>query len=348
MQSGRAPHLKRRVVATAVVLALLGGGFAIATLGTGSSRRAPARAQGGELSQSGVAAAPAGPPRAPFAVGVRVLRLVDHSRHIGLPSGASSPRRLVTYVRYPAVGPASAKELRNAPPQRAAEPFPLVVFGHGFTLTPAPYSRLLEAWARAGYVVAAPRFPLENAKAPGGPDESDLINQPADMSFVISNLLSASSRSGGQLQGLIDPQRIAVSGHSDGGETALAVAYDRRFRDPRVGAAAIFSGARIPGTGFSFPPGSPPLLATQGTADTINPPRFTRSFYDAASPPKFLLTLFGASHLPPYTNQRPQLHIVERVTIAFFDRYLKREAGPVSRLARLGTVRGIASLAAQP
>ena len=194
-----------------------------------------------------------------------------------------------------------------------------------------------------------PAIPSENAHAPGGPDESDLINQPADMSFVISKLLSASSRPGGQLQGLIDPQRIAVSGHSDGGETALAVAYYRRFRDPRVGAAAILSGARIPGAaGFSFPPGTPPLLATQGTADTINLPRFTLSFYDAASPPKFLLTLFGAAHLPPYTNERPQLHIVERVTIAFFDRYLTQEAEPVSRLVRLGTVRGIASLAAQP
>lgn len=336
-------------MATAVVLALAVGAFAIATLGTGSAGRHPARAQDGALSQAGVAAAPAGPPRPPFAVGLRILRLVDHSRHIRLPGGASVPRGLVTYVRYPALGPPSAKERRNAPPQRAAEPFPLVVFGHGFELTPAPYSRLLEAWARAGFVVAAPRFPLENAHAPGGPDESDLINQPADMSFVISKLLSVSSRPGGQLQDLIDPQRIAVSGHSDGGETALAVAYYRRFRDPRVGAAAILSGARIPGVaGFSFPPGTPPLLATQGTADTINLPRFTLSFYDAASPPKFLLTLFGAAHLPPYTNERPQLHIVERVTIAFFDRYLTQEAEPVSRLVRLGTVRGIASLAAQP
>ncbi len=336
-------------MATAVVLALAVGAFAIATLGTGTAGRHPARAQDGALSQAGVTAAPAEPSRPPFAVGLRTLRLVDHSRHIRLPSGASVPRGLVTYVRYPALGPPSAKERRNAPPQRAAEPFPLVVFGHGFELTPAPYSRLLEAWARAGFVVAAPRFPLENAHAPGGPDESDLINQPADMSFVISKLLSASSRPGGQLQGLIDPQRIAVSGHSDGGETALAVAYYRRFRDPRVGAAAILSGARIPGVaGFSFPPGTPPLLATQGTADTINNPRFTQSFYDAASPPKFLLTLFGAAHLPPYTNERPQLHIIERVTIAFFDRYLTQEAEPVSRLVRLGTVRGIASLAAQP
>ena len=66
------------------------------------------------LSQAGVAAAPAGPPRPPFAVGLRILRLVDHSRHIRLPSGASVPRGLVTYVRYPALGP---RPRRRAPPR---------------------------------------------------------------------------------------------------------------------------------------------------------------------------------------------------------------------------------------
>ena len=139
-------------------------------------------------------------------------------------------------------------------------------------MTPALYARLLQSWARAGYVVAAPVFPLENADAPRGPDESDLINQPADMRFVIS--AHARRRAGsGPLAGLIDPKRIAVAGQSDGGDTALAVAYDRYFRDPRVSAAVILSGAEIPGVGgFTFPPGSPPLLATQGTADNVNPP----------------------------------------------------------------------------
>jgi len=65
-------------------------------------------------------------------------------------------------------------------------PFPLIVFGHGFAVTPQPYSLLLDAWTKAGYVVAAPVFPLENANAPGGPDERDLSNQPGDMSLVLS------------------------------------------------------------------------------------------------------------------------------------------------------------------
>src|SRR5690348_400527 len=104
MQTGRAPYLRRRAVATAVVLALAVGAFAIAMLGTGSAGRHSARTQNGALSQAGVPAAPAQPPRPPFAVGLRILRLVDHSRHITLPSGASVPRGLVTYVRYPALG----------------------------------------------------------------------------------------------------------------------------------------------------------------------------------------------------------------------------------------------------
>ena len=38
---------------------------------------------------------------------------------------------------------------------------------------------------------------------------------------------------------------------------------------------------------------------------------------------KGLLWLLGASHLPPYTSQEPQLAIVEHTTVAFLDHYLK-------------------------
>ena len=280
-----------------------------------------------------------------FEVGLRVLRLVDATRVIHLPSGRTEPRTLVTYVRYPAVAGHSAGDLPGAPPARAAGPYPLLIFGHGFAVTPIPYTRLLRAWARAGYVVAAPVFPLENANAPGGPNESDLVNQPADMSFVITQLLLASSRSGDPLHHLIDPTRVAVTGQSDGGETALAVAYDSRFRDSRVRAAVLLSGAEIP-NGLRFPLHSPPLLATQGTADTVNLPSLTDSFWRAAPRPKFLLTLLGATHFPPYSYEQPQLGIVERATIAFLNRYLKK--APLEPLLAAGNVRGIARLTAAP
>lgn len=262
-----------------------------------------------------------------------MITLVDAGRTVTYPGQSPQPRRLVTFVRYP-VGPGT---------------FPLIVFGHGFAVTPGIYSRLLTAWAHAGYVVAAPVFPLGNADAPGGPNENDLVNQPRDMSFVITRLLALSASHGGALAGLIDPHRIAVSGQSDGGDTALTAAYNSGYRDRRLRAAAILSGMEIPGVGgYDFPAGSPPLLATQGLADTINPPAATFAFFAGARPPKFLLTLPGAAHLGPYTDEEPQLHVVERVTIAFFDLYLKGIRGGLGRMRRAGDVPGVASLRAEP
>jgi dienelactone hydrolase len=283
----------------------------------------------------------------PFAVGLRVLTFIDHSRLVQVPGVGLVPRKLLTLVRYPAAGSPTRTDVVGAPPERAAGPFPLLVFGHGFAVTPAVYAPLLRAWARAGYIVAAPLFPLENANAPGGPNESDLVNQPRDMSFVISRMLAASGDSHSVFARLINQRAIAVAGQSDGGETALAVAYDRSFLDRRVRAALILSGAEIPGVGgFDFPAPSPPLLATQGTADVVNPPSRTDAFFDIAPAPKYLLTLFGASHLGPYTDEHPQLGIVERVTIAFLDRYLKHVTGAGSRLMAAGDVPGVSVLKA--
>jgi pimeloyl-ACP methyl ester carboxylesterase len=253
-----------------------------------------------------VGAASASPPASRSrTVEIHVFHFVDTSRTIRLPNGRSIPRPLETVVRYPTT------------PGR----HPLIVFGHGFTLTPSDYSQLLNAWAIAGYVVAAPVFPLGNANAPGGPNESDIINQPRDMSVVITKLLALNARTGGAFAGKIDPSKIAVAGHSDGAVTALAVAYDKRFRDHRIRAAIVLSGAELGGMG-PFPTSGPPLLAMQGTADPINSPQTTAAYFQLAHRPKFLVWPVGASHLPPYTDQEPQLGIVERTTIAFLDHYL--------------------------
>lgn len=236
---------------------------------------------------------------------MRVFSFVDRSRTIRLPDGKRVPRTLTTFVRIPT----------------ASGPHPLVVFGHGFTLTPATYAHLLDAWARAGFVVAAPLFPLERANAPGGPNESDLINEPRDLSFVIDRLLALDAAPRGAMAETIIRSRIAVAGHSDGAVAALAVAYDSRFRDARVRAAIVLSGARLGGMG-SFPRRGPPLLAMQGTADTINRPSTTSAYFSQAPRPKFLVWMLGASHLAPYTSQEPELGIVQRATTAFLDHFL--------------------------
>ena len=107
------------------------------------------------------------------------------------------------------------------------------------------------------------------------------------MSLVITDLSDRSLSGSGPLAGMIDPRRVAVTGQSDGGDTALAVAYDPVVRDNRVGAAMILSGAEDPfAAPFTMPPDGPPLLAVQGTADTINPPSDTYAFYRQAATPK--------------------------------------------------------------
>lgn len=283
----------------------------------------------------------------PFAVGEIVVRFTDHSRRVRLPGQPPQPRSLVTVIRYPAVGDASHVDVPGAAPARSSGPFPLIVFGHGFNVMPAIYARLLQAWASAGYVVAAPVFPLGNEDAPGGADESDIVNQPADMSFVITRMLAADTAAQGILSRLLDPREIAVSGQSDGGVTALATAYDSRYLDRRVDAAVVLSGAEILGGSYFRGP-NPPLLATQGTSDVINLPQNTYDFFHSSRSPKFMLRLLGAPHLGPYTDQQPQLGVVSRVTVAFLDRYLKHLPGARGRLWAAGSVPGVASLSAGP
>lgn len=293
----------------------------VAFLGLGGHPAAPARAN------SRLSAVAGGRPQ----IRLRVFRFVDRSRVAVFRNGASAPRKLVTYLRYPSEGRA---------------PFPLVVFCHGFALLPSTYARLLDAWTRAGYAVAAPVFPVENADAPGGPDEADLVNQPADVRFVISQLLRATRNKKSRIYGLIDPTRIAVAGHSDGGDTAFAVAYERAYLDWRVRAAVILSGAVLPPEQAVVRRSRPSLLAVQGTADQINLPSATRELFRDATRPKYLLTLFHAGHLGPYTHDRIQRGLVERVTIAFLNHDFKK--APLRQLVTAGNDPRVSHLRSLP
>jgi hypothetical protein len=78
-----------------------------------------------------------------------------------------------------------------------------------------------------------------------------------------------------------------------------------------------------------------------------SPPK-TELFFAGARRPKYLLRLFGAEHLSPYQYEQPQLGVVERVTIAFFDAFLKHEPGALRHLVSVGNVPGIGALLANP
>lgn len=315
-----------RALAAAVVVA---GALAVARAGGGVASPAPRP----EIAARGPA------------VGLQTLRLVDSRRTLRLPDGEEVPRTLVTEVRYPAVGTRAERDLAGAPPL-PGPPRPLVVFAHGFATRPDTYAALLRAWVRAGFVVAAPVFPRSSAGAPGGPERSDIDNQPADLRLVISSLLAATRRDVPPWNGLVDPRHVAVAGHSDGAITALAAAYDRRARDRRVTAAMSLAGAWLPGHHWAMPVvGSPALLVMQGTADATNAPANASELFELSRAPHYLLWLLGADHLRAFTRG-PRLALVERATIAFLDRYLASDEGGTQRLLEAGRTPGLARMEA--
>jgi fermentation-respiration switch protein FrsA (DUF1100 family) len=166
------------------------------------------------------------------------------------------------------------------------------------------------------------------------------------MAFVISRLVAAGNRPHGPLTGLVDPARIAVAGHSDGGDTVAALAAGSCCRDRAVRAAIVLAGAEWPQLGgVYFGKGTPPVLFVQGSADAINPPSDSLAMYRAdASGPRFYLDLPGAGHLVPYEGRRPPEPLVARVTVDFLDRYLAGQRAAAAAMRRAGRVPGRAVL----
>jgi len=206
-------------------------------------------------------------------------------------------RPLPTTVYVPASGPDA----------------PLVVFCHGFWGHPRKFTRLLARWAEAGYVVAAPTFPHTNDAKPPPYLIEDVANQPADVSFVIDELL---------MRGLGDRGRVGVGGFSLGGETALAVGLHAGYADERVRAVSAVAGA-LHHSDFATDVLRPvPLLLVHGADDANVDPAESAAVYAAAHEPKELVMLDGAGH-HICEDGAPHAARVAEVLTAFWDRYLR-------------------------
>jgi predicted dienelactone hydrolase len=231
-------------------------------------------------------------------------------------------------------------------------PFPLVVFSQGFDESTQAYAGLLDAWTRAGYVVAAPTYPFTDPSSGAELNENDIVNHPADLRFVIASLERLARNPASRLHGVLDPTRVAIAGQSDGGDVTLAVAANSCCRDSAVRAAIILSGAELASFGGTYyGSGSVPLLVTQGSEDTINPPACSAQLYDLAPQPKYYLDISGAEHLPPYVSRGPIRAGLERATIAFLNAYLKhapKGASAIKTAARLPAQEEIISGSAAP
>ena len=168
---------------------------------------------------------------------------------------------------YPAKGDPAGPISSGAKPihRRRGHRFPLIVFSHGYLASGPAYATVLARFVSRGYVVAAPTFPLSSGGAPGGPKGGDYVNQPADVSFVLSKVLRLTRGHHG-LTRTIDRHEIGVAGHSLGAITTLGVAGWRRSSTPQATSSTASSRAS-----------AGRFAGWQQTAMSPEPPRCSRT-----------------------------------------------------------------------
>jgi fermentation-respiration switch protein FrsA (DUF1100 family) len=261
---------------------------------------------------------------------------VDENRPTDDPAGvrAAPTRTLVTDIYVP----------------EGDGPFPLIVHAHGFDGNPGKFSELLTRWAEAGYVVAAPKFPMTNDLDDGTGVLGDYVNQPSDVTLVIDEVLRLAAGDHPALAGRVDEDRIGLSGHSLGGATAYGLVFNDCCRDDRIDAVALMSTLPLPfgESAFDFGGGTPALLL-QLTDDPIVPYDQAVDTYEAAASPKFLVSLEDGGHFEPYENA-PSNHdeLVGEVTTLFWAAYLGDDPDAADRLVETAESADLTSVTAEP
>ena len=233
--------------------------------------------------------------RGPHAVGVTTIELVNTSRPTPANAGyaGSAERRIPLEVWYPATAPAGVEEAVDAPLEGG--PYPLVVFAHGFSSFRRQSASYAQHLASHGYIVAAPDFPTTSLTAPGGPRLAGVLEQPADVAFVIDEMARFSDEAGHPLAGAFDG-RAGVTGHSLGGLTSLLAIYGP-LRDERVLAAVPFAAPACFLSDDLAGDLSVPVLHVGGSEDLIVDPASVRAGYEASRAPRYLVELQGGDHL---------------------------------------------------
>ncbi len=267
-----------------------------------------------------------------FGVGQMATTFTDPTRPT--PASRDQPatdtRVLDTVIWYPTNGDPADGTVPDAEP--ASGPFPLIVFAHGLGGDPENIEDVADDWTRAGFVVAAPRFPLSRSDHPGGPDAGDVQNQTGDISFLITTLSDDATTP--LPAGVVDGEHVGVAGHSNGAITTLGVTAHSCCRDERIDAAVEMAGTPSPfgGGDYDFTQ-APAYLIVHGTADPLVNYANAVELFNSLLGPKGLLTITGGDH-GGYLGESGVGHDdVATVTTTFWRAYLRGDSDAFEQLA---------------
>ncbi|MBM4244806.1 MAG: hypothetical protein FJ148_13480 [Deltaproteobacteria bacterium] len=273
--------------------------------------------------------------RAPYEAGVRTITFTKQSV-----VSPATQRPLDTVIWYPtnpgagAINPTYGAVV-NAPVAPGG-PYPIVLFSHGSCGFPLQSIFLTALLASQGFVVVAPPHPgntITEFPTCGTPaaQAASFVERPNDMTFVLDQILAENANAASPLFAALDPDRVAMSGHSFGGLTTYLV----EAIEPRVKVAIPMAAAVIGQQSMSVP-----SLSLLGELDTRVSNAAIRTVYLASAAPKHLVEILDAGHYafsglcfpgsdcnPPVTLTQDEAHgHVLRWVRPFLETYLNGDA----------------------
>jgi predicted dienelactone hydrolase len=178
---------------------------------------------------------------------------------------------------------------RNIPVEDDDNPFPLVVFSHGFGGMRMQSTFLTTHLASHGIIVIAPDHSSRDLRnVLGGTasgDQNEAVSQLRD-AIELAGILNDAEPT---FKNRIDMSRVALLGHSAGGASVQGAASD-----PRV-SGYIAMGAGGPPEGFEIPQ-VPGFFLAGSTDGVVSPTERTRPAHLAAATPSWYLEIAQTGH----------------------------------------------------
>ena len=207
---------------------------------------------------------------AQYPIGHQAITYIDSAR---------SNRSIATHVYYPATSVGETTPI-------ASGQFPVIVFGHGYSMTYDAYMYFKDTMVTRGYIVILPTTEGELF-----PNHS---NFGLDFAFLINKIKMEGNTSTSFFYGHIAPQS-AIMGHSMGGGASFLACQNNTVPTCMVTFAARTSS---PSSATAAKYVTIPALVISGSADCVAGSSTNQQpMYDSlASNCKFFLSITGGSH----------------------------------------------------